>query len=92
MDIIAFNIEYADKKVLEKLLDWAYDWVVAEQQYSDDILRAKDLSQYVLYPASNRVSLVPVAPDRFRRVAATALSMLLMVDLLCLPSGLSTGR
>lgn len=52
MDIIAFNIEYADKKVLEKLLDWAYDWVVAEQQYSDEILHAKDLSEYVLCPAS----------------------------------------
>lgn len=52
MDIIAFNIEYADKNVLEKLLDWAYDWVVVEQQYSDEILRAKDLPSYVLYLVS----------------------------------------
>ncbi len=45
MELVAFNIEFADHKVLEKLVVWAYKKVVIEKMTNDDKLRAIDLPE-----------------------------------------------
>lgn len=43
LELLAFNLEYADEKILVKLIDWAYDWVANAQGYKDKFIRANDL-------------------------------------------------
>lgn len=44
MDLTAFNAEFADQSVLEKVVDWAYDQVAAESVYGDGFVHADDLA------------------------------------------------
>ncbi|TMW64184.1 hypothetical protein Poli38472_012806 [Pythium oligandrum] len=52
LELIAFNIEFADTKVLSKLLDWAYDQAVVDAGRTDGFMRAEDLP-HLLYHSLN---------------------------------------
>ncbi|DAZ93443.1 TPA: hypothetical protein N0F65_003140 [Lagenidium giganteum] len=72
MDLTAFNIEFADPPVLERLVEFTYTAVAAEKGYDDGLLTARDLPDYlarVLNPLDEDIS--DDERTRIRDAAAT---------------------
>lgn len=47
VDLRAFNAGLADKAVLERVIDWAYDIVALRSAYKDSFVHAEDLYECV---------------------------------------------
>uniref|UniRef100_H3HAS2 RxLR effector protein n=1 Tax=Phytophthora ramorum TaxID=164328 RepID=H3HAS2_PHYRM len=43
VELIAFNAEYANAEVLEKIIDWSYDQVAALSRFRDNYIHVEDL-------------------------------------------------
>uniref|UniRef100_H3H9P0 Uncharacterized protein n=1 Tax=Phytophthora ramorum TaxID=164328 RepID=H3H9P0_PHYRM len=43
VELIAFNAEYANVEVLEKIIDWSYDQVAALSRFRDNYIHVEDL-------------------------------------------------
>ncbi|KAL4165250.1 hypothetical protein KRP22_003980 [Phytophthora ramorum] len=48
VELIAFNAEYANAEVLEKIIDWSYDQVAALSRFRDNYIHVEDLYQFLL--------------------------------------------
>ncbi|ETK92813.1 hypothetical protein F441_04013 [Phytophthora nicotianae CJ01A1] len=48
VDLIAFNAEYANEEVLDKIIDWSYDQVADMSRYRDNYIHVEDLYQFLL--------------------------------------------
>ncbi|KAF4044835.1 hypothetical protein GN244_ATG02748 [Phytophthora infestans] len=48
VELIAFNAEYANAEVLDKIIDWSYDQVADTSRYRDNYIHVEDLYQFLL--------------------------------------------
>lgn len=47
VELFAFNAEYANAEVLNKIIDWSYDQVAHVSRYRDNYIHVEDLYQYI---------------------------------------------
>ncbi|KAF1785050.1 hypothetical protein GQ600_27848 [Phytophthora cactorum] len=48
VELVAFNAEYANAEVLDKIIDWSYDQVADMSRYRDNYIHVEDLYQFLL--------------------------------------------
>ncbi|KAG7380620.1 hypothetical protein PHYPSEUDO_007014 [Phytophthora pseudosyringae] len=48
VELVAFNAEYANEEVLDKIIDWSYDQVADTSRYRDNYIHVEDLYQFLL--------------------------------------------
>lgn len=48
VELFAFNAEYANAEVLNKIIDWSYDQVAHVSRYRDNYIHVEDLYQYIV--------------------------------------------
>ncbi|KAG1710659.1 hypothetical protein DVH05_013384 [Phytophthora capsici] len=48
VELIAFNPEYANEEILDKIIDWSYDQVAEMSRYRDNFIHVEDLYQFLL--------------------------------------------
>ncbi|KAG7382444.1 hypothetical protein PHYBOEH_010478 [Phytophthora boehmeriae] len=48
VELIAFNAEFANEEVLDKIIDWSYDQVAAMSSHRDNFIHVDDLYQFLL--------------------------------------------
>ncbi|RLN94932.1 hypothetical protein BBJ28_00018810 [Nothophytophthora sp. Chile5] len=48
VDLFAFNAEYANREVLETIIDWSYDQTAAASPYRDNFIHVNDLYEFLL--------------------------------------------
>jgi hypothetical protein len=47
IELVAFNAEYANEEVLDKIIDWSYDQAAGLSKYRDNYVHTEDLYLYV---------------------------------------------
>ncbi|KAL3671308.1 hypothetical protein V7S43_003239 [Phytophthora oleae] len=48
VELVAFNPEYANEEILDKIIDWSYDQVAGMSRYRDNFIHVEDLYQFLL--------------------------------------------
>ncbi|GMF44134.1 unnamed protein product [Phytophthora fragariaefolia] len=55
IELFAFNAEFANEEVLDKIIDWSYDQVAAMSRYRDNYIHIEDLYECTLNPLDEAI-------------------------------------